>query len=569
MRKVGPDSLRQAAPIIGRRRFVGDAAALLSVTAAAACAPDRHSAPAGMMTIYAEHDSAWKRNFNPLSPPGTARWITRTGMYEPLFIWNTMQARYEPWLATDYTWSDDHLTLTVKTRENVRWSDGRPFSAHDVAFTFGLLQQNAALDHAGIAQFVEDVRAVDDRQVEFRFSRPYTPGFYYIAHQIIVPAHVWGDVKDPLTFLNEEPVATGPFTKVTTFQTQVFVVERNADYWQAGRPAVESLRFPAYLTNDQSNLALIHDEIDWAGDFVPAIDRIYVGKDPEHHRYWFPLVQGCVFLYANTTHPVLGRADVRKALSMGIDRQHVVDVAVHGYTRPADATGLSDAYASVRDETAVAAGDWVRYDPDAANARLDAAGFPRGDDGWRRGPDGEILRFELNAVTGWADWVIAAQMIARQLQELGVDVHTKMYDFGAWFERVQTGTFEMSIGWSEEGPDPYSLYRSLMAQVTVRPVGESAANNWHRYGSKTADALLERYESTTDPVTQRQILSELQHMFVAEAPAIPLHFNPSWGEFNTRRFVGFPTADDPYAMGTPNMPPGPLLVLTRIRPRTS
>ena len=553
---------------MGRRRFIANTAALLTATAAGGCAPARHCAPPGIMTVYAEHDSAWKRNFNPLSPPGAARWITRTGMYESLFIWNAMASAYVDWLGTAYEWSDDHMKLTVTTRQGVRWSDGQPFSARDVAYTFNKLRTNPALDHSGIAVFIGDVRAIDDNHVEFDFSRPYTPGFFYLAQQYIVPEHIWSEIEDALTFLNENPVATGPFTRVTSFQTQVFTVERNPDYWQAGKPALQGLRFPAYLTNDQSSLALIHDEIDWAGDFLPAIDRIYTAKDPQHHHYWFPLVQGCVFLFANTTHPTLGSTAFRKALSMGIDRQRIVDIAVHGYSRPADATGLSDAYRAYRDESAVAAGDWVKHDPKRANAILDAAGYVRGDDGIRQTRSGEPLRFELNAVTGWADWVIAAQIISRSLRDIGIDAYTKMYDYGAWFERVQNGTFELSIGWSEEGPDPYSLYRALMAKATVREVGEPAAYNWHRYGSAKVDALLGRFEATTKPDEKTQILSELQHMFVAEAPAIPLHLAPSWSEFNTRHFTGFPSADDPYAIPNPAMPPpGPALVLTRLRPR--
>ena len=108
-----------------------------------------------------------------------------------------------------------------------------------------------------------------------------------------------------------------------------------------------------------------------------------------------------------------------------------------------------------------------------------------------------------------------------------------------------------------------------MSSTTVKPLGQVSAGNWHRYASPAADAALARFESASDPAEQRRLGVELQRLFAAEAPAIPLYPNPSWAEFNTRRFTGFPTASDPYADASPNkMERGEiLLVLTSLRPR--
>ena len=547
---------------------IGATSILAAALVVAGCAQERKPAPPGVLVVSQEQQASWVRNFNPLAPGGASRWPTQSGVYEPLLVFNTVTGEYVPWLATAWEWREGHRVLRVTTRDGVRWSDGAPFSARDVAFTFQLLRRFPALDGGGVWGFLEDVRMVDPSTVDFAFSRVFVPGLDNLATVPIVPEHVWGRVADPVTFANETPVATGPFTEVRTFKNQVYELGRNPHYWQPGRPAVEALRFPAYPGNDRSNLALVFDEVDWAGSFVPAIDRVFVKRDPAHHRYWFPLIGGTIFLYANTTRAPFDDVRVRKAVSMAVDRKLVVDVALYGYSRPADATALSDAYARWRNPEIAAAATWTALDIARANALLDEAGYPRGEKGVRRFPDGRPLRFEILSVAGYSDWVRAAQVIARGLSAVGIEATVHSSDFSAWFQRLQEGRFDLSLGWSVDGPTPYTFYRWLMASETVKPVGVSSIGNWHRYGSRRADALVKAFEQEADPEAQRRLSDDLQRIFAEEAPAIPLYPQPSWGEFNGKRFEGFASADDPYAPLSPNKFPECLLVLTRVKPRT-
>jgi peptide/nickel transport system substrate-binding protein len=539
----------------------------LAVLVLAGCTPERRPVPRGTLVVSQEKQASWVRNFNPLAPGGAELWPTKAGIYEPMLVFNTVKGEYVPWLAVRHEWRPGHRVLRVKTREGVRWSDGAPFGARDVAFTFELLKKFPALDGGGVWSFLQEVRVVDASTVDFEFTRVFVPGLDNLATVFIVPEHVWSLVADPVTFRNENPVATGPFTEVRVFKNQVYELGRNPNYWQPGKPAVEALRLPAYPGNDRANLGLVFDEVDWAGSFVPAIDRVFVKRDPEHHRYWFPLIGGTIFLYANTKRPPFDDVRVRKAISMAIDRKLVVDVALFGYSRPSDATGLCDAYARWRNPEIAASGDWVRHDVAAANAALDGAGFPRGGDGIRRLPDGRPWKFEILAVAGYSDWVRTAQVIARGLKEVGIDATVRNSDYGAWFQKLGEGRFDLALGWSVDGPTPYTFYRGLMTTSTVKPEGVPAFWNWHRYGSARGDALVAAFERAVDPDEQRRLSDELQRAFVAEAPAIPLYPQPSWGEFNSRRFTGFASADDPYAALSPNKSPDFLLVLTSIQPR--
>lgn len=203
----------------------------------------------GVMTVSVEQQPTWVRNFNPLG--GSSRFPTINGIYEPLMVYNTIKGELVPWLATDYKWSDGDKKLTLTIREGVKWSDGQPFSAKDVAFTFNLFKNTKGLQGSGgqamngDTAYVDSVKATDDKTVEFTFKQVFAPGLYDILNQNIVPEHIWKDVADPAKFANENPVGTGPFTEVSVFQNQVYQVNKNPNYWQAGKPNDQWYAFPS------------------------------------------------------------------------------------------------------------------------------------------------------------------------------------------------------------------------------------------------------------------------------------------------------------------------------------
>jgi peptide/nickel transport system substrate-binding protein len=114
---------------------------------------------------------------------------------------------------------------------------------------------------------------------------------------------------------------------------------------------------------------------------------------------------------------------------------------------------------------------------------------------------------------------------------------------------------------------PYEFFKGLMSTKTVRPVGDLSGSNWHRFGSPAVDELLTAFEGISDPTEQSAIMNQLQALFAQEVPAIPLFPGPAWGAYNDKRFTGFPSAENPYAVLSPNRPPESLLVLTELKPR--
>jgi peptide/nickel transport system substrate-binding protein len=514
----------------------------------------------------------WTRSFNPFRSDAESRWPTWAGIYEPLIISNRATGTFTPWLATAFTWSADNLSVRFTTRPGVKWSDGVPFTAMDVAFTFDLMRRFPALDHDAVWQFLASVTAVDPGTVEFRLKRPYTPGLLYIGEQAIVSEHKWKTVAQPASFDDPSPVGTGPFVEVRRFEPTVYELARNKTYWQPGKPSVDVLRVPLYRSNEEIVRALAADQVDWASLFFPDIEKDWVAKDPARHQYWYPDTGPTVLLYLNTRQKPFDDPNVRKAFSMALDRGRITKEAMNGYAPAADATGLAESQKKWKDP-ALAQEGWARHDVAAANRLLDAAGLARDGDGTRGAPSGP-MRYTLQVVQGWTDWMAAAEIIRTDLAAVGVAVTVRAVDYNAWDDALRRGRFELSLGFGSRGPTPYEFYRGQMDGTVVRPIGERAELNFHRFADAGAEQLLRKLEATSNAAETTRLVTELQRVFVDKAPSIPVFIGPQWGVYNTTRLSGFPSRFRPYANAVPTgsprgafPAPDSLPVLLEIKPR--
>jgi peptide/nickel transport system substrate-binding protein len=509
----------------------------------------------------------WKRAFNPFRNDSDTRWPATGGVYEPLLVYSRATRSYEPWLATGYTWGNGNLTARFTIRSGILWSDGQPFSGKDVAFTFDLMRRFATLDRAGVWGFLADVKSADGSSVDFTFKRAYTPGLLAIGTQPIVPEHKWKDVAQPAAFDDPSPVGTGPFTEVRRFVPDVYELGRNSKYWQRDKLLLSALRVPLYHTNAEILRALEAGDLDWASLFVDDIEKRWVAKDPARHLYWYPDFGQTTLLEVNTRRAPFDDASVRKAVSMALDRPRIMREALNGYAPPGDATGLAESQSPWKDPVANKGGDWTRRDVARANALLDAAGLTRGEGGVRSVPGKGPMRYDLVVVEGWSDWGVAAGIIRENLAEAGIEVAVKALPYDAWVGALERGRFEMGMWFGERGPTPYEFYKSQMDSALVKPVGEKATGNFHRFASEDASRALRRFEASSDPAEQKRLAYELQKIYVDSAPSLPLFASPLWGVYNGSRFTGFPSRFTPYAGSSPGQHSDNLQVLIAVKPR--
>ena len=130
---------------------------------------------------------------------------------------------------------------------------------------------------------------------------------------------------------------------------------------------------------------------------------------------------------------------------MALDRARVVKEAINNYVIPADATGLADSQKNWKDAGLAASARWTIRDVVQANQLLDAAGLDRGSDQIRVGPSGP-MRYELNVVQGWTDWMAAGDILRQNLAEVGIAASVKAIDYNSWDDALRRGRFTLSMG---------------------------------------------------------------------------------------------------------------------------
>ena len=237
-------------------------------------------------------------------------------VYEPLMQYNILKAgQIYPWLATSWTWSNGGKTLTLQTRPGVTWSDGKPFSASDVAFTFNLMKRYPALNVYGLT--FKSAAAPSTNEATITFANPAYGQLYVISQVLIVPEHIWLNVKNPVTYTAPNPVGTGPMT-VESVTTQAITLTKNPHYWQPGLPKVPKVIVSQFASNTAGALSMEQGNGDWAWLDMPDYQKLFTSKNPNNHVYLPPI--GDQFFLMNVKRYPFGEAAVRKALSLALYR---------------------------------------------------------------------------------------------------------------------------------------------------------------------------------------------------------------------------------------------------------
>ncbi|WLQ08464.1 ABC transporter substrate-binding protein [Arthrobacter oryzae] len=516
------------------------------------------SAQSALLTIPREDMGTFVRNFNPFAP--TVAPMTQQAIYESLLIYNPAKGDTTPWLASEWTAAEDGKSITFTLRDGVKWSDGQPLVPADVVTTFALQKKIK-----GGYDYLDTVTAEGTNQVKFSFKTAWSPALFDLGQLSILPDHVWSKIADPEKDANEKPVGTGPYTEVDTFQAQSFVLKKNPNYWQPEKQKIAGIKMLAFAGNDGANLAAANGDVDWAPQYMPNIEKTFISKDPDHRKYWFPPTGSMINWQLNTAKAPFNDTDVRKALSMAVDREQVTKIGMSGYTKPADCTGLSGNYETWKNKDVQDKCDWTKLNVDEANKLLDKAGYPKGSDGKRTLKDGKPFEFKISVGAASSDWLSVANVIAQNLAEVGVTAKVDSPDWAAVVAGYETGDFDSGIVWSANDPSPYKYFAGMMGTATVKPVGEKTFENYHRFGDPKADALLTEFAAAADEDTQHDIVDKLQEEYSAVAPAIPLFAGPEWGAYNNTRFTGWPTEENPYATLSVRAPTT-VLVLTSLEP---
>ena len=384
--------------------------ALVVGLAATACGSNKKSSSKSggstSVTISNEQGTTWTCGFNPFN--ASVSFLSFGTEYEELtYVDGLKSGATTPWLAKSYAWSNGNKTLTFTIRDGVKWSDGKPFSAADVVYTFQLLKKNPALDLNANWSVLKSVTQ-NGNKVVFKFKTPAVPYFYYIADQTpIVAKHIWTTIKNPTTYKDEHPVGTGPFT-MSSCSPQVIKYKKNPSYWQAGKPVDRHRLLPGVHVERPGEPA--------AGERQGAVGQ---PVHPEHQRVLRVEER-------RTTTTGSRRSSTSRSTSTRPTRSSTTspcgrrwrtrstarrsrEIGEYGYEPPSNQTGIVTPTFS----------DWldqglakkVDYDPAKAEQILQQAGYKKSG-GIYQTPDGKPLSFTMINIGGYSDWVASAQIVA-------------------------------------------------------------------------------------------------------------------------------------------------------------
>ncbi len=555
---------------INQRSWLAAGAALGAAALIAACGGTSSSSSSGVsggagggssvLTVESSQQNAITQNFNPFIQSSAATLLGATSLiYEPLLQTNAIKpGQYYHWLATGYSWSNGGKSITFTIRPGVKWSNGTPMTAADVAFTFNMIKHYPDVNNTGLA--VESVSSTGN-QVTLNFSSPQYANLQNIAGQTyIVPASIWSKVGDPGKYTDPNPVGTGPYT-VSQFSPQGVTLKANASYW-GGKPAVSEVQFPTYASANTALAALQTDQLHWAGNFIPGVNQVFVSGHADH-QVWFPPVQ-TNSLEPNLTKFPTNQFAVRKAISLAIDRTALSQQAEGGLEPPvSNASGLTLPIfqqflsPSVANMTLPAHSNIA-----AAKQVLEQAGYVMGSDGFFRTKSGQKLSLDITNPSSFADYATGDQMVAGWLKKAGIDATFVGQSVTAWSSDIATGNFQLTAHWSQTSVSPYQLYNDWLnsAQAT-----NNAAGDYERLKDPTVDTALNKLAADNTAAAQQADLAPIEQYVAQNLPIIPTVYGVVFDEYNTGKFTGWPSQSNPYESGSPNTPTNEVVIL-RLRP---
>jgi peptide/nickel transport system substrate-binding protein len=537
---------------LGARGLVAITAAGLLAAGLAACGSSTtgSSSPSNASnTIVMESspESAITQTFNPLVPTGAPWSMGATGLiYEPLIQFDLAKApTYYPWLATAYSWSNGGKSITFTIRQGVKWNNGTPLTPADVVFTYNLIKKYPAINLAGLP--ISSVSS-SGNDVTLNFTSSQYTNIQEVAGVPILPQAIWSKVGNPATYVDKTPVGTGPYT-LKTFTPQGFTLTKNPDYWQVSKVKIQNVEFPDYTSNTGALDALFSGTIDWTGNYIPGLQKDFVDKAPAYHHYWEG-ANGDESWEGNLTKWPTNQLAVRQAISLAVSRTLLGEEGEAGLETPiTEAGGLT--LPIFADWSGPVASDTVSPNANvaAADAVLTKAGYKKNSSGFYA-LNGKEVALTIISPSAYTDMAEVDSIGAQELRAAGIDATFQPLTTDAWNADVADGDFQMTEHWSNGGITPYNTFEGWLNSSLA--TGSTATGDYERLNDPALDADLNTLAGANSISQQATDLVPLEKYIAANLPVIPLETAAEWFEYNSQRFVGWPTASDPYDSGQPS-----------------
>jgi peptide/nickel transport system substrate-binding protein len=491
---------------ITRRTLLGTAATLLASTAlprlGAAADPVR-------LTVAADSEP---RQLNPAIVASNGVFFIASKVVEPLAEASYDDDGLTPLLATAWEGSEDGLSMTFTLRDGVTWHDGEPFTSADVAFSAMEVWKPLQNIGRGVFANLEAVETPDDLTAVFRFSKP-TPA-QLIANALpvvssVLPKHLYAGTDIAANPVNAALVGTGPFVWGEYRPGEYYLLRKNPAYWNPGQPLLDEIVFRVLPDRAAAASALEAGEIQLAAfSAVPLVDLERIGQVPglEVVTAGYEALTYQLVVEINHRNEYLANLKVRQAIAHAIDKEFVLDTIFLGYAAAATGPVPKNAPAFYTDDVTT-----YPFDVDRANALLDEAGFPRGEDG---------VRFALRLLPApyFNETRQFGDYLRQALAAVGIDATIVANDSAGHQKAVYTDhAFDLAVAPTVFRGDP-----AISTTILVRsglPAGVPFSNQGG-YANPEIDALIDQALVTLDPEKRVALYAEFQRLVTEDLPLI-------------------------------------------------
>lgn len=377
-------------------------------------------------------------------------------------------------LATDYSVSEDGLTWTVKIRDDVKFTDGEPLTAQDVAFTYNTVKEKSTVNDFTM---LKEAVAVDDTTVEFHMETPFSIWPYTMAVVGIVPEHAYDENY------GQQPIGSGRYIMKQWDKGQQVILEANPDYY-GEEPKIKKVTV-LFMEEDAALAAAMAGQVDVAHTAASYADQQMDGyqllsvASVDNRGFNLPAIEETQIDGLTVGNDVTSDIAIRRAINIGLDRQEMIDNVLNGYGTPA--YSVCDQMPWYNEDAQ------VEYDPEEAKAILEEAGWVEGEDGIRS-KDGVRASFTLMFHPEDSVRQALAEDTKNQLKEIGIEVITEGAGWDVAYDRAQSQA--LMWGWGAHTPmELYNIYHSA---------GEQGLAQYSPYSNETVDRYMDEALQSSD-----------------------------------------------------------------------
>ncbi len=410
-------------------------------------------------------------------------------------------------LAESWNISPNGLVITFHLRQGVKWHDGKPFTARDVLYTYKVtVDPKTPTAYAGDFLKVKKAEVLDDYTFRVIYDKPFAPALISWSMSVL-PRHLLEGKDITKSELSRRPVGTGPYIFKEWVAGQKIVLVANPDYFE-GRPYIDGRVTRIIPDTATMFLELRARNIDMMGltplQYTRQTENNLFRQNFDKYRY---LAFAYTYLGYNLKHPFFADKRVRQAISYAINKEEIISGVLLGLGKPATGPYKPGTWAYNENVKK------YDYNPQKARELLRAAGWTKTNKDGILEKDGRPFTFELITNQGNETRQKCAEIIQRQLKEVGIDVKIRILEWAAFInDFINKRRFEAIIlGWTIPlDPDAFDVWHS--SKTAPQEL------NFISYKNPEVDALLEKARSTFDQKQRKKYYNRFQEILAEDQP---------------------------------------------------